>query len=298
MDPRSAGDKSRTDPGTGSPTIEPEPLDSRRELADFLRQRRAAIGPAEAGLPAAANGRRRTPGLRREELAALAGISVDWYIRLEQRRAERPSPSVLDALARALQMSADERAHLYALARAERPPLDHAPDETTDPGLERVLRSLPEEQPAYVLGRRWDVLAWNRGACELLIDFDGLPSARRNLVELTFLDERLRGRYADWDEVVRITVANFRASVARHLQLPEVQELIGHLTETDPTFAALWARHEVSEKTTGVKRFSDVSGEPVPMRFESLLSPSAQDQRLIVYSRVPSGEDQRVSETP
>jgi transcriptional regulator with XRE-family HTH domain len=276
-------EKRRTDPGTGAPTLERWSLDRQRELADFLRRRRAQIGPADAGLPEA-GGRRRTPGLRREELAALAGISVDWYIRLEQGRADRPSPSVLDALARVLRLSTDERAHLYALARGERPPLDQAPDEVPDATLERVLRSLPDDVPAYVLGRRWDVLAWNRGACELLVDFDALPPTRRNLLELTFLDEGMRDRYADWEQLARSTLANFRASVGRHLDLPEVQQLVAHLADTDPQFAAWWRLHEVEEKTAGVKRFHGRSGEIVEMRFESVLSPTVQDQRLILYT--------------
>jgi transcriptional regulator with XRE-family HTH domain len=275
--------KGRADPGSGAATLEPEGLDRRRELADFLRRRRAQLGPGEAGLPQAA-GRRRTPGLRREELAALAGISVDWYIRLEQGRAERPSPSVLEALARVLRLSTDERAHLYALARGERPPLGQAPDEIPDATLERVLRSLPDDVPAYVLGRRWDVLAWNRGACDLLVDFDALAPTRRNLIELTFLDEEMRDRYADWEQVARSTLANFRASVGRHLELPDVQQLVAHLADTDAQFAAWWRLHEVEEKATGVKRFRVRSGEIVEMQFESVLSPTAQDQRLILYT--------------
>ncbi|MEN3280529.1 MAG: hypothetical protein V7607_1669 [Solirubrobacteraceae bacterium] len=276
--------QSRTSPGSGAATLEPGGLERQRELADFLRQRRAQIGPAEAGLPEP-TGRRRTPGLRREELAALAGISVDWYIRLEQGRAERPSPSVLDALARALHLSTDERAHLYALARRERPQLDHAPDEVADASLERVLRSLPEDVPAYALGRRWDVLAWNRGACELLVDFEALPPARRNLVELTFRNEAMRDRYVDWERVARDTLANFRASVGRHLDAPEVQQLIDHLADTDAQFASWWDLHEVEEKTAGIKRFRGPDGETLDMRFESVLSPTAQDQRLITYTR-------------
>jgi transcriptional regulator with XRE-family HTH domain len=280
-----APEKGRTNPGSGGATLEPGSLDRQRELADFLRRRRAQIGPAEAGLPEA-SGRRRTPGLRREELAALAGMSVDWYIRLEQGRAERPSPSVLDALARALQLSTDERAHLYALARGERPQLDHAPDEVVDASLEGVLRSLPEHVPAYVLGRRWDILAWNHGACELLVDFGALPPAQRNLIELTFLNEAMRERYVDWERVARNTLANFRGSVGRHLDLPEVQQLVDHLADTDAQFASWWELHEVEEKTTGTKRFRGPDGEIFEMRFESVLSPTAQDQRLIVYTQV------------
>lgn len=221
------GRKDREHPGTGSATLESGSFERHRQLADFLKRRRAAMDPERVGM--AATRSRRTPGLRREEVAALAGVSVDWYIRLEQGRAERPSPSVLDALSRTFDLSADERAHLYALARAERPPLATAPHEEADAALLRVLRALPPTTPAMVLGRRWDVLAWNDGLNELLIPFDQLRPQQRNLVELTFLDPRMRDRYAEWPAVAEETVANFRASVARHLELPDVQQLVAHL---------------------------------------------------------------------
>lgn len=203
--------------GLGCAGLGSESFDRQREMADFLRHVRARITPEQVGL--AGSGRRRTPGLRREELAALAGISIDWCIRLEQGRAERPSLSVVDTLSSALQLSSDERAHFYALARSEFPPLSSVPDEAIDPSMERVLRSLPESTPAYILGWRWDILAWNRGACDLLIDFAG------------------------W-----------------------------------------WSEHEVKEKTAGIKRFRGPGDKPQLMRFESVLSPTAPDQRLIIYA--------------
>ncbi|MDO8212086.1 helix-turn-helix transcriptional regulator [Conexibacter sp. CPCC 206217] len=280
-----AGQQSRTDPGTGSATLPPAGLDRQRELADFLRRRRAQIAPEQAGLPAP-TGHRRTPGLRREELAALSGISVDWYIRLEQGRAERPSPSVLDSLAGALQLTPDERSHLYALARSEQPPLHQPAAETVDPSMQRILHSLADDVAAYVLGRRWDVLAWNRAACELLVDFDALPPARRNLIELTFLDAAMRDRYLDWQLVARSTLANFRAAVARNLEQPETAALVDHLRTTDAHFMEWWNLHEVQEKTAGVKRFRGPDRTSFEMRYESVLSPTAPDQRLIIYTAV------------
>jgi len=227
----------------------------------------------------------------------LAGISVDWYTRLEQGRAERPSPSVLDSLSRVLRLTADERSHLYALARAERPPLDrHAHQrseepapargetEPADPSLVRILRSLPAEVPSYVLGRRWDVLAWNQGACDLLVDFGAVPVTRRNLIWLTFRDQEMRSRYVEWEQVAHATLANFRAAVARHLDERDVQAMVAGLAGSDPTFAAWWSEHEVKEKSTGVKWFHDGQGSTFAMRFESVLSPTAADQRLIVYT--------------
>jgi transcriptional regulator with XRE-family HTH domain len=283
IEPDPSAEKSRANGGTAIATPASQRLDRQRELADFLRLRRARISPADVGLPDA-TGRRRTPGLRRGELASLSGISVEWYVRLEQGRAERPSPSVLDALARALRLTDDERSHLYVLARAERPPLTRASDELVDAGLERVMRSLSDGLPAYVLGRRWDILAWNRSACELLVDFDAVPPAQRNLVALTFLDERLRDRYVDWEQVARTTLANFRASVGRHLEMRDGQELVRQLSEAAPQFATWWGEHEVKEKTSGIKRFRGAEGRTFQMRFESVLSPTAQDQRLIIYT--------------
>lgn len=232
---------------------------------------------------AAPASRRRTPGLRREEVAALAGVSVDWYIRLEQGRAERPSPSVLDALSRTFDLSADERAHVYALARAERPPLTTTPHEEPDAALLRVLRALPPATPAMVLGRRWDVLAWNDGLSELLVPFDQLPQERRNLVELTFLDPRMRERYAEWPAVAEETVANFRASVARNLELPDVRQLVTRLITSGEEFAQWWRQHEVREKSTGVKVFRS-GGQLIKYRYDTLLAPTAADQRLIAYT--------------
>ena len=263
-------------------------MERRRELADFLTKRRAALGPTDVGLPEVGGRRRRTPGLRREELASLAGLSVDWYIRLEQGRAERPSAGVLDALASALRLSDDERHHLYALARGERPPLLPSPTEEPDESLLRILASLPEQppaaMPAMLLGRRWDVLAWNRPLAELLVPFDHYPAGQRNLVRLTFLDDRYRARYADWSAVAEETVANFRASVARHLDLPDVQSLVDELTTQSEDFAHWWAEHAVREKVSGTKTFH-WQGAEVAFRYDTLLAPSSPDQRLITYHR-------------
>lgn len=211
----------------------------------------------------------------------LAGVSVDWYIRLEQGRADRPSPSVLDALCRALQLSSDERAHLYALARAERPPLDPPRGESPDASLQRVLRALPDTTPAMVLGRRWDVLASNNALHKLLVPFD----QEHNLVERTFLDPVLRSRYLDWADVASETVANFRASVARHLELPEVQQLVHMLSTRSPEFATRWAEHHVREKSSGTKRIRH--GDAVATyQYDTLSSPTSPDQRLITYTRM------------
>jgi transcriptional regulator with XRE-family HTH domain len=275
----SPADQRRKHPGTA-----PTTLDRRRELADFLARRRGALRPADVGLPDT-GGRRRTPGLRREELATLAGVSVDWYIRLEQGRIDRsnrPSPAVLDALSTALRLSPDERDHLYALARGERPPLTPVPREDADESLVRMLEILPGTVPAFVLGRRWDVLAWNDAAVDLLVPFGEYPPERRNLLWLTFRDENYRSRYADWAAVAEETVANFRATVARHLELPQVQTLIRELAGADEDFARWWSEHHVREKSSGVKRFH-WRGTVTAFRYDTVVSPANPDQRLVTY---------------
>ncbi len=264
IDPPAPPEKSRSHPGTGTATRDPRPSDRQDELADFLRRLRERTTPKDAGLPVS-GGRRRTPGLRREELAALSGISVDWYIRLEQGRAERPSPSVLDALARALNLSVDERSHLYALARGERPPLEAAADESVDPGLERLLTAIAPQWPAYILGRRWDVLAWNDAARDLLVDFAAVPAEDRNLITLTFLDEDMISRYVEWELVSRMTLANFRGAAGRHVEDPEFVDLVERVAAASERFAGLWELHEVAEKSSGLKRFRGRTGEVFDM---------------------------------
>ncbi len=284
IDPPTPSQKGRSHPGTGTATRDSRAQDRQEELADFLRRLRERTSPTDAGLPDA-GGRRRTPGLRREELAALSGISVDWYIRLEQGRAERPSPSVLDALARALRLSLDERSHLYALARGERPPLEMAAEESVDPGLERLLGAIAPEWPAYILGRRWDILAWNDAACDLLVDFGAVADEDRNLIALTFLDEGMIGRYVEWDLVSRMTLANFRGAAGRHVEDPDFVALVDRISEGSERFADLWKLHEVAEKSSGLKRFRGGTEDTFDMFYESVLSPTSADQRLIVYTR-------------
>ncbi|MEU3878174.1 helix-turn-helix transcriptional regulator, partial [Streptomyces sp. NPDC029704] len=191
-------------------------LDRRAELGEFLRSRRARLRPEELGLPDY-GGQRRVPGLRREELARLAGVSVDHYVRLEQGRTLHFSEAVLDAVARALRLSAVEREHLYRLARpwseadrADGPP----PSQQVRPGLRRLLESA-SDVPAYVVGRNTDVLAWNRLAAALITDFGALPPRQRNLARLVFLDEGMRSLYADWRGKASDVAAYLRPAGAR-----------------------------------------------------------------------------------
>jgi transcriptional regulator with XRE-family HTH domain len=245
------------------------------ELRDFLRARRARILPEEVGMPS--HGRRRVPGLRREELSRLAGVSVDYYTQLEQGRDIRPSEQVLDALARALSLDESERAHLHRLAR--RSPLPPAEPESVRAGLWELVDSVGH--PAIVLGRCLDVLAWNRLACALIADFPALPESERNIVRLLFLDARVRALYADWDEVAADAVAHLRAAASER-EDARLAALVGELTLKSETFAALWARHDVRPKTHGTKRFNHPAAGRLVLDFETLTVPGTA-QSLVIY---------------
>jgi transcriptional regulator with XRE-family HTH domain len=259
----------------------------REELADFLRTRRAALQPGDVGLPA--GGRRRTPGLRREEVAQLAGVGTTWYTWLEQGRDVRASLDVLEALAKALRLDQVERNHLILLGRGENAPPCKNPAERVSPTLRRLIENLGPN-PAYVLGRRWDYLAWNDAAVALLGDFGAIPRAARNHAWQTFTDPARRQMFSDWERGARTLVAKFRADSARHLGDPEFESLIRALRNTSPEFARAWERHEVSTSSDGRKDLRHpVAG---PMSFSHVVFHPAEklEQRLILYTPLPENE--------
>ena len=264
------------DGGRGGGSIAGVHLDqraaARQEFAAFLRARRERLDPQELGLPVV--GLRRTPGLRREELAQLAGVSVDYYIRLEQGRDLRPSAAVLEGIARALRLGPDERQHLFRLGRAE-PPQRRTPAgvERVRPGVRRMLEVLGPS-PALVLGRRLDVLAWNRAAAALMTDFAAVPPGRRNIVWLLFLDEGVRGLYAEWDVVARDTVACLRAAAGRFPDDPGVAALVGELSVKSDQFRQWWARQDVTEKTRGHKAFAHPLVGRIGLDYEAMAANS------------------------
>jgi transcriptional regulator with XRE-family HTH domain len=259
----------------------------RAELADFLRNRRASLTPADVGLPN--GGRRRTPGLRREEVSSIAGVGTTWYTWLEQGRDVRASLDVLEALAKGLRLTNAERAHLILLGRGEQAPPCKPPVEKVSPALRRLVQNLGPG-PAFVLGRRYDLLAWNAATTAVFGDPAQLPKAARNHLWLMFMDPARRELFAgDWERSARIMVAKFRADSARHIGDPAFDELIGALTSASPEFRRLWARHEVAGVGEGRKRFAHpVAGR---MTFDHAVFRGVEDpeQRLILYS--PSCED-------
>ncbi len=281
MTPMTLSDRPRPAAGaTGSSNGERR----RSELADFLRRRRESITPGDVGLPN--GGRRRTPGLRREEVAQLAGVGTTWYTWLEQGRDVRASLDVLESISRALRLSPAERTHLVLLGRGEDPPPCKSPAERVSATLRRLIENLGPN-PAYLLGRRWDYLAWNRAACALMGDFDKVPRAARNHVWLHFMDPARRELFPDWERSSRLLVAKFRADSARHLGDSEFEQLIHSLRQSSPEFCREWKRHEVARSGEGRKEIR----HPIvgTMVFEhAVLSPGeAPEQRMILYSPLP-----------
>ncbi|MFE6687723.1 helix-turn-helix transcriptional regulator [Streptomyces sp. NPDC057743] len=262
-------------------------LDRRTELGEFLRSRRARLRPTELGLPDY-GGRRRVPGLRREELAQLAGVSVDHYVRLEQGRTLHFSAEVLDAVARALRLDTAEREHLYRLARpAPRPEAGHGADapgpQQVRPGLRRLLDSTPDV-PAYIVGRNTDVLAWNQLAAALITDFGALPPRQRNLARLVFLDEGMRSLYADWRGKAGDVAAYLRLDASRHPDDPHTAELVDELTAASPEFREVWAEHRLKDKTHGRYLYRHPVVGELDLSFETLRLPDDPDQALIAHT--------------
>jgi transcriptional regulator with XRE-family HTH domain len=259
----------------------------RAELADFLRQRRASLQPEDVGLPG--GGRRRTPGLRREEVAQLAGVGATWYTWLEQGRDVRASGEVLEAIARALQMDQAERAHLILLGRGEQPPPCKGPSERVSTTLRRLIENLGPN-PAYILGRRWDYLAWNDAAVALFGDLGAIPRASRNHAWLTFTDPARREMFTDWERSSRILVAKFRADSARHLGDPEFETLIKALRDTSPDFCRAWKRHEVTSSGEGRKDLMHPIAGTMSFSHAVFHPNAAAEQRLVLYSPLPENE--------
>ncbi|MCC3314544.1 helix-turn-helix transcriptional regulator [Nocardia africana] len=258
-------------------------LDRRAELGEFLRSRRARLRPEEVGL-AEHGTRRRVPGLRREELALLAGVSVDHYVRLEQGRTLHFSESVLDAVARALRLNPLERDHLYRLARPWSG-TEPAAAQQVRPGLRRLLDTA--DVPAYIVGRGTDVLAWNRAAAALITDFGALPPGQRNLARLVFFDEGMRELYEDWPAKAADVVAYLRLDAARNPGDHGIAALIDELRRRGADFERLWSRHEVKDKTHGHYVYRHPVVGRLDLGFETLRLPDDPDQALIVHTVEP-----------
>ncbi len=253
----------------------------RAELADFLRKRRAAIMPEEVGLPG--GGRRRTPGLRREEVAQLAGVGATWYTWLEQGRDVRASLDVFEAISRALRLTTAERIHLILLGRGEEAQPCPGPVERVSPTVKRLIQELGGTA-AYVLGRRWDYLAWNDPAIAVFGDFGKLPREERNHAWQTFANPARRELLTDWDKSSRLLVAKFRADSARHLGDPSFEQLIEALRNASSEFCKAWKRHEVARSGEGRKTLMHPSVGKLVFEHAVFHPQDEPEQRLIMYS--------------
>ncbi|WP_306334406.1 helix-turn-helix transcriptional regulator [Streptomyces sp. KL118A] len=257
------------------------------DLGDFLRSRRARIQPADVGLTA--YGRRRVPGLRREEVAQLAGVSVDYYIRLEQGRGPSVSDAVLDAIARVLRLDETEHAYLRTVARPRpRPRRARTAAQQVRPGLRLLLDSI-DRAPAFIFGRRMDVLAWNSLA-DALNGFSRLSPAERNIPRHVFLEGPGRDCYPEWESVAAETVAYLRLDAARFPSDGELCALVGELSVKSEDFRRLWADHQVKEKTHGVKRINHAVVGELVLPYETLTLPGDPDQLMVVYTAEPGSE--------
>ncbi|GAA4519785.1 helix-turn-helix transcriptional regulator [Actinoallomurus oryzae] len=255
-------------------------VDTTQELAAFLRTRRERLDPRELGLPSRRQARR-TPGLRREEVAELAGVSTDYIVRLEQGRGLRPSADVVEALARALRLAPVERAYLFNLAQ-QRPRNADEPATTAAPALARLVADL-SPLPAMLMNHRFDILAWNHEMTRLLLDFDTLPPSRRNAMWLCLIHPEIRDFYVDRERVLREGIAHLRTAWAAHPEDRALTDLIAEFITRDEEFARLWAERDIKVNGRGhkVMRHPDV-GE-IAVQFEVLAPLQDPDQRMVIF---------------
>lgn len=257
----------------------------RKELAQFLRTRRERIAPESVGLPASS--RRRTPGLRREELAMLAGIGVTWYTRLEQGYAITVSSQVLESLARALGLNAVERNHLFLLAREQQPADPYPFTAAVSPALQCILDSMGIS-PAYIANPRWDMLAWNQAMAHVYnTDFGALPRHERNILRFVFTHPIQRDLLDNWEQAAQGLLALFRASTERYIGEPWLKALIAELELASPEFRAWWPQHAIQTTHTGKKELNHpLVGRLVlqPTTFQVIDAP---DLRMVIYTPLP-----------
>ncbi|WP_439618270.1 helix-turn-helix transcriptional regulator [Shinella sp.] len=254
--------------------------DSENILGTFLRDRRMRLDPATFGFQV---GRRRTPGLRREEVAQRSNISPTWYTWLEQGRGGAPSAHVLDRIANGLMLTEPERDHLHILAFGHPPEARYRQPEGITPRLQRVLDAMPLS-PAIIRTATWDVVAWNAAATVILTDYAKLPKDKRNILRMMFSDERVRAAQDDWQSVARYVVAAFRADATRAGAGAEIQQLVDELSASSPEFKALWEDNEIAGFRDGIKRLHHPVLGPIELEFSNFAVEGRSDLNMMVYS--------------
>ncbi|MCX5368339.1 helix-turn-helix transcriptional regulator [Streptomyces sp. NBC_00015] len=261
------------------------PLDRRAELSEFLRTRRARLKPEDVGLPDFGR-HRRVPGLRREELAQLAGVSVAYYTRLEQGNGRNVSAEVLDSIARALRLSDAEHAHLTHLAKPKHKKKQSAPPQQVRGPLRQLLDAM-DSVPAYLIGRRTEILGWNRMAAAVFGDWAELPVAERNWARLVFLRPDYRDLFVDWEQKAIDIVCALRMDAGCYPDDPRLSALVGQLSVKSEDFRRLWATHDVKEKSHGVKLLRHPLVGELSLNFEGFRLAGDGEQTMVTYHADP-----------
>ncbi len=250
-------------------------------LGAYLKDRRARLDPTAFGFPLK---RRRTPGLRREEVAQRANVSATWYTWLEQGRGGAPSADVLDRIAGAMMLTDVEREHLFLLGLGRPPEFRYRAPEGITPRLQRLLDTL-DHSPAFIRTATWDVIAWNKAAAAVLTDYSALPDGQRNVLRMMFRDTRVRAAQSDWKSVARYVVASFRADVARAGAARDVQSLVDELCATSPEFAAMWRDNDVQGgHGDGLKTLHHPVAGKLSMEFSGFAVDGRPDLTMVIYN--------------
>jgi transcriptional regulator with XRE-family HTH domain len=267
-------------------------LTAENQLGAYLRDRRARLDPGAFGLPAM---RRRTPGLRREEVAQRASISPTWYAWLEQGRGGAPSADVLDRIARALMLTDVEREHLFLLGLGRPPEARYRKNEGVTPRLQRVLDAL-DPSPALIRTATWDVIAWNRAATAILMDYGSLPPEQRNMLRFVFLDPRARAAHYDWESVARLVLGAFRLDAARAGAAADVEPLVEELCRLSPEFRAMWRDNDIPDgHADGVKHVRHPVYGPVAFEYSAFAVDGRTDLSLLVYNPMTPADAERIA---
>src|SRR3954470_7523052 len=260
-------------------------------LGAYLRDRRTRLDPAALGF---AVGRRRTAGLRREEVAQRANISPTWYTWLEQGRGGAPSADVLNRIAAALMLTDIEREHVFLLGLGRPPEVRYKAVEDVTPRLQRLLDAF-EVSPALIKTATWEVVAWNRAAAAVLTDYGALPPGQRNILRLIFCDPRVRVAQTDWENVARFVVGAFRADAARAGAVSEVGQLVDELRRMSPEFESLWRDNDVNVHGEGVKRLRHPILGEITMEYSAFAGDGRPDLGMVVYNPVSRSDAERIS---
>lgn len=260
------------------------------QLGIYLKDRRTKLDPAAFGFPMA---RRRTPGLRREEVAQRANVSATWYTWLEQGRGGAPSANVIDRIAHALLLTETEREHLFLLALGRMPEPHYQPFEGITPRLQRILDAL-DVCPAFIRTATWDIVAWNRAAAVVLTDFSKLKASQLNILKRIFLDSHIRSTQTDWESVARSMVAAFRAEILRAGATESVKALVDELCDRSPEFKEMWQSNDVNSHNGGTKHLHHPVAGLITMEYSAFAVDGRPDLNMVIYNPVTPDDVERI----